>query len=187
MEGFTIIDAVVAVVIIISAILAYSRGLVREVMAIVGWVVAAVAAFVFAPAAEPLMREIPYLGAFLADSCELSIIAAFATVFAVALVIAALFTPLFSSLIRNSALGGLDQGGGFLFGVLRGALLVAIAFIVYDRAMADAALPMVDDSRSAAIFGQLVTSLEQAIPEDAPGWIVQRYDDLVSHCAPVEG
>lgn len=187
MEGFTIIDAVVAVVIIISAILAYSRGLVREIMAIVGWVAAAVVAFVFAPAAEPLMREIPYLGAFLADSCELSIIAAFATVFALALVVAALFTPLFSSLIRNSALGGLDQAGGFLFGVARGALLVAIAFIVYDRAMADAAMPMVDDSRSAAIFAQAVTSLEQSVPEDAPGWIVQRYEALVSHCAPIEG
>ncbi len=185
MEGFTIIDAVVAVIIIISAILAYSRGLVREVMAILGWVVAAVAAFVFAPAAEPLMREIPYLGSFLADSCELSIIASFATVFALALVVAALFTPMFSSLIRNSALGGIDQGLGFLFGVLRGALLVAIAFIVYDRAVAEAAVPMVDDSRSAAIFAQAVASLEAAIPEDAPGWIVQRYEALVGHCAPV--
>ena len=34
MEGFTIIDGVVAAVVIISALLAYSRGLVREVMAI---------------------------------------------------------------------------------------------------------------------------------------------------------
>ncbi len=184
MDGFTIIDAVVAVVILISAILAYSRGFVREVMAILGWVVAAVAAFVFAPTVEPMMREIPYLGDFLADSCELSVIAAFAAVFAVALVVAALFTPVFSSLIRRSALGGLDQGMGFLFGVARGALLVVIAFIVYERAVADAAIPMVDNSRSLAIFGQLTESLEQSIPEDAPGWIVSRYEELVSICAP---
>ena len=38
MEGFTIIDGVVALVIVLSALLAYSRGVVREVMAIVGWV-----------------------------------------------------------------------------------------------------------------------------------------------------
>lgn len=185
MDGFTIIDAVVAVVILISAILAYSRGFVREIMAILGWVVAAVAAFVFAPTVEPMMREIPYLGDFLADSCELSVIAAFAAVFAVALVVAALFTPVFSSLIRRSALGGLDQGMGFLFGVARGALLVVIAFIVYERAVADAAIPMVDNSRSLAIFGQLTESLEQSIPEDAPGWIVSRYEELVSICAPL--
>jgi membrane protein required for colicin V production len=94
---------------------------------------------------------------------------------------------MFSSLIRNSALGGLDQAGGFLFGVLRGGLLVAIAFIVYDRAVADAAIPMVDSSRSAAIFAQLVSTLETSVPQDAPGWIVQRYETLVGACAPAEG
>ena len=45
MEGFTIIDGIVAVVIILSAVLAYSRGLVREVLSIGGWVVATVAAY----------------------------------------------------------------------------------------------------------------------------------------------
>ena len=34
MEGFTLIDGLVALVIVLSAILAYSRGLVREAMAI---------------------------------------------------------------------------------------------------------------------------------------------------------
>jgi membrane protein required for colicin V production len=36
MEGFTLVDGVVAGVIVLSAILAYSRGLVREGMAILG-------------------------------------------------------------------------------------------------------------------------------------------------------
>ena len=113
MDSFTLVDAAVALVIIVSAILAYSRGLVRELLAIAGWVVAAIVAYVLAPTFEPLVREIPYVGEILGDSCELTIIAAFAAVFAVMLVVVALFTPLFSSLIRNSALGGLDQGLGF--------------------------------------------------------------------------
>ena len=61
MEGFTIIDGVVAVVIILSALLAYSRGFVRESLSIAGWVAAAVLAFMFAGQAEPLIREIPIL------------------------------------------------------------------------------------------------------------------------------
>ena len=182
MEGFTLIDGVVAAVIVISAILAYSRGLVREVMAIAGWVVAAVLAFIFAPSVEPLMREIPMLGEFLRDSCELSVIAAFATVFAGALVLAALFTPLFSSLVRRSALGGIDMGLGFLFGVARGVLLVAVAFIAYDRAVTPGSVPMVDESRSAAVFARVAASIEQSIPDDAPNWVVQRYEDLVAVC-----
>ena len=94
MEGFTIIDGVVAVVIVLSALLAYGRGLVRELMAIVGWSAAAVLAFLFAPQVEPLVRELPYIGEFLADSCELSVIGAFALVFATALIVVSLFTPL---------------------------------------------------------------------------------------------
>ena len=44
MDGFTIVDGVVAVVIILSAILAYARGFVRESLAILGWIGAAVLA-----------------------------------------------------------------------------------------------------------------------------------------------
>jgi membrane protein required for colicin V production len=183
MEGFTLVDAVVAVVIVLSAILAYSRGLVREVLAIAGWVAAAVLAFLFAASAEPLIRELPVVGDFLRDSCELSRIAAFAAVFAVGLIIMALFTPLFSSLVQRSALGGVDQALGFLFGVARGLLLVAVAFVVYDRAVAANTVPMVDDSRSAAVFAAFQSRLESAIPQDSAGWIVQRYEALVGDCA----
>lgn len=182
MDGFTLIDGIVALVILASAILAWSRGLVREVMAIAGWIVAAIVAFIFAPTVEPLMREIPTVGEFLADSCELSVIAAFATVFAATLVVAALFTPLFSSLIRRSALDGIDMGLGFLFGAARGILLVAVAFIAYDRAVAPGTVPTVDDSRSAAIFAKVAEALERSVPADAPNWIVQRYEELIAVC-----
>lgn len=179
---FTVIDGAVAVVILLSAILAYSRGLVREAMAIAGWIAAAVLAFLFAGKAAPLIKEIPVLGKFLGDSCELSMIGSFAAVFAIALVVASLFTPLFSSIIQRSALGGVDQGLGFLFGVLRGVLLVAVAFVVYDRVIADAPVPMVDNSRSAKIFAQMQDKLNSQIPSDAPGWIVARYEELVGSC-----
>ncbi len=182
MEGFTLVDAVVAGVIILSAILAYARGLVREGMAIVGWIGAAVVAFIFAASVQPLVKELPVVGNFLSDSCELSIIAAFALVFAVALIIASLFTPLLSSAIHRTVLGGIDQGLGFLFGAVRGVLLVAVAFIVYDRALASEALPMVDNSRSATIFASMQEELNARIPTDAPAWIVGRYNELTQVC-----
>jgi membrane protein required for colicin V production len=182
MEGFTLIDAIVAAVIVLSAILAYSRGLVREGMAIAGWVLAAVVAYMFAPQAEPLVKELPVVGDFLKDSCELSIIASFAGVFALGLVVMSLFTPLFSSAVQRSVLGGLDQALGFVFGVVRGVLLVAVAFIVYDRAVAADTIAMVDDSRSAKVFASFQGSLNETIPEDAPGWIVGRYEQLVATC-----
>jgi membrane protein required for colicin V production len=182
MEGFTIVDGVVAIVIVLSAILAYSRGFVRELMAIAGWAAAAILAFLFAEAVQPLVLEIPYAGEFLQGSCELSMIAAFAVVFAVALLVASIFTPLFSSAIQNSAIGGVDQALGFLFGVARGVLLVAVAFIIYDRVVVGDAVASVDNSRTAAIFARAQDDIDRQMPEDAPGWIVTRYEDLVGSC-----
>lgn len=184
MEGFTLIDGIVAVIIVMSAILAYSRGFVREALAIGGWVAAVIVAYFFAPSAEPLMREIPVVGEFLGDSCELSMIAAFAVVFAIALIVVSIFTPLFSGAVQRSALGGIDQGLGFLFGVLRGAVLVVIALVVYDRLIVTDPVPMIDDSRTAKIFAQVSESVNEQIPDEAPGWLVQRYEDLVAGCDP---
>lgn len=183
MEGFTIIDGIVAVIIIISAVLAYSRGFVREALSIGGWVLAAVAAYVFAPTAEPLMKQVPILSDFLGNSCELAMIAAFAAVFALALIIFSVFTPLFAGAVQRSALGGIDQGLGFLFGAARGALLVAIAFIIYERVIVSDPIPMVDDSRTSVVFSQLSDTIDEQIPADAPGWIAQRYDDLIGQCS----
>ncbi|MCS6625860.1 CvpA family protein [Roseibacterium beibuensis] len=187
MEGFTMFDGVVAGVIVVSAILAYTRGFVREVMSIFGWIGAAVVAFIFAPTAVPLMNEIPYLGDFIGGSCELGIMASFAAVFAVALVVISLFTPVFSSAIQQSAIGGVDAGLGFLFGVARGVLLVVVILIAYDRVVGDEPIAAISDSRSAQVFASMQGDVEDQIPTDAPGWILERYEQLTNTCtAPAE-
>ncbi len=182
MDGFTIIDGVVALVIVLSALLAYSRGFVRESLAIAGWVAAGIVAFIFAPQLEPIVKEVPVVGEFIADSCELSMIGAFAVVFAVGLIIASLITPLFSSLVQRSALGGLDQGLGFIFGVARGILLVAIAYFVYETVITSQNIQIIDDSRSARVFAQMTEKVESGNPEEALGWITRQYEELVGKC-----
>lgn len=184
MENLTAVDGGAALIIIISAILAFSRGLVRELMAILGWIGAAIAAFYFAPGVQPLVKELPVVGEFLSDSCELSVVAAFAGVFVIGLIVAALFTPLFAGAVQRSALGGIDQALGFLFGAARGILLIAIAFIVYDRVLAGQQIAMIDNSRTALVFANFQAQIDQSIPTDAPGWIVDRYNELTNVCAP---
>lgn len=181
MEGFTIVDGVAAAVIVISAILAYSRGFVRECLSIAGWVAAAIVAYMFAPQAVPLAKEIPYVNTLI-EACEPATITGFALVFAVVLVVVSIFTPIFSGAIQRSALGGIDQGLGFLFGVARGVLLIVVAVVIYDRVVADQAIPMVDDSRTARVVAQMSEPIDSMIPTDAPGWIVDTYEGLISHC-----
>lgn len=181
MEGFTIVDAGVAVVIVFSAILAYSRGFVREALAIAGWIGAAILAYMFAPQATPLVGEIPVVKDFL-DNCSAATIAGFAGVFALALVVFALFTPLFSAVVQRSALNALDQGLGFLFGALRGVLLVVIALIIYDFVLGGGGMPVVDDSRSARVFASVQDQLsgEIANQDQALSWLTERFEDLIA-------
>lgn len=181
MENFTLVDAGVAVIVLMSGVLAYSRGLVRELFAIAGWVVAAVVAYKFAGQAAPLVKQIPGLDQFL-DNCELATIAGLFAVFAGALIIMSILTPLFSAIIQRSALSGIDQGLGFLFGVARGVLLVAVALVVYGKVMTPGSLEIVDKSRSALIFASLSDRLSAEVPTDAVGLAQGYYDALMKQC-----
>lgn len=185
MNGFTIVDGVVAGIIVLSAILAYSRGFVREALAIAGWVGAAVLAYAFAGSAQPLVKEIPVINKVIGENCELSIITAFALVFAIGLIIASLFTPLFSSVVQRSFLGGIDQGAGFLFGAVRGIALAAAAFLIYD--MAHQSIAMVDQSRSAKVYASFKGGIQSAMPDNFLTMIVDHYNSLTAICAPATG
>lgn len=181
MEGFTIIDGVVAGVILVSSVLAYSRGLVRELLTIAGWVGAAVLAYLFAAMAEPLVREIPILNKVIGENCELSLIASFLVVFAVGLILASLFTPLFSSMVQRSVLGGLDQALGFLFGAARGLLLVSAALVIYS--MTNQKVEVVEKSRSITILAGLAGDVQNLIPTDLMGKMEAQYHTMTAVCA----
>jgi len=189
MEGFTLVDGGAAFVLLISAILAYSRGLVRELLSIGGWIAAAVSGYFLAPKVEPLIREIPVLSNIIGDSCELSMIAAFAIVFAVTLIIVAIFTPLFAGAVQRSALSGFDQGLGFLFGVVRGVALILVAMVAYNFIGVD--VEMINNSKTKEILAGSEAQIQDAIEKDGEAgqesmlaWLQTRYQELTTECAP---
>ena len=187
MDSFTLVDGGSAAILLISAILAYSRGLVRELLSIAGWIAAAISAFVFAPSVEPLVREIPIISDIVGTRCELSIIAAFAAVFALTLAIVAIFTPLFSGLIQRSVLGSFDQSLGFLFGALRGLILILVALVVYNFIGAD--LNIIENSQTKKILAGSETYIKNVIEQDGDAgqasltsWMQNKYEELTISC-----
>ena len=180
---FTYIDGAAAVLVILSAILAYSRGLTREIFALGGWIVAGLAAFYFAPMLEPLMREIPAVGKFLAENCVISMIAAFSLIVAAALLIMAVFTPIFSSVVLESALGPIARVLGFLFGVARGVLLIAVAYLIYTNLSGDEVLPALENAASKPMLDQAAGILDEYRPKEVPAWFSERIDARLSPCA----
>lgn len=183
MEAHVLVDIGIVLIVLISAILAYSRGLVREILSIAGWIIAAIVAYVFAPQAEPLVREIPYVGDFFGNNCIMSLIVSFAVVFAVVLIIVSIFTPLFAGMVQRSAVSAIDRGLGFLFGVARGILLVLVAFVLYEIILPpDSRLAWVEQSQSRAILATAVTDLNTMRPTEVPPWLTDRYEGFVSTC-----
>lgn len=121
--SLTALDLVAIGIVLVSAGLAFLRGFVHEVLSIGAWVGAAFATLYGFPLARPLAHE--YISIPLAAD-----IAAGIAVFLLSLLVLSLVTSAISRQVQSSGLNSLDRSLGFLFGLLRGAVVVSLAFIV---------------------------------------------------------
>ncbi|HET7410006.1 MAG TPA: CvpA family protein [Paracoccaceae bacterium] len=179
---FTYVDAIVAAIVAISAFLAYSRGLTRELLAIGGWILAALLAFYLAPAFAPIVAEIPWLGPKLAGSCLILMIASFSIIVAFGLLLLAVFTPIFASAVLDSVLGPVDRVLGFLFGIARGLLLVAVGYLIYDSFVGGESVPALENAASRGIFEETAQLIDQYRPREMPPWLENRISALTAPC-----
>lgn len=120
MTGF---DYAVAGIVVLSGLLGWWRGLVYEVLSLLGWVAAYVAARLFAADAAPLMPAA--LGAE-----DVRMAAAFALLFVAALIVGGILAWLLSKLVKWVGLGWLDGSLGALFGMLRGMLVTLVLVLL---------------------------------------------------------
>jgi membrane protein required for colicin V production len=174
MEGFTIIDGVVALVIVMSAMLAYSRGFVREAMAIAAGSPPRCWPSSSRRRSSRWSRKCPWWAAFPADSCELSIIAAFAVVCGGAGRVA-LHAALFLHRAALGASAGSTRGLAFSSACCAGSCSSRLPTIVTSQDVA-----IIDDSRSARVFARLTSGVDESDPQAALGWITRQYEELVA-------
>jgi membrane protein required for colicin V production len=118
----TWVDLVVVGVVAVSGLLALSRGFVREVLGLGAWAGAAAFTYWGTPLARPQFER------WIASPEWVGPVTA-VTLFIGSLLILMLVSGWIGSLVRGSALGGLDRTLGLVFGLARGALLVVFAYI----------------------------------------------------------
>ena len=119
----TWVDLVVLGVLAVSALLAFMRGLVREVLGLAAWVGSALVATWGLPAARPKFHD--WFGnAPWVDPVTWGLL------FLVTLIILMIVCSWISRIVRASPLGGLDRTLGLVFGLARGAALVVVAYIL---------------------------------------------------------
>jgi len=115
----TIFDLVVLIIFIVSVLLSIIRGIVRESLSLAGWVIAYMAAKIFA---KDFVIVLPL--SITDDSLRMVI--SYVAVFLAVLIVMSMVTMLASALIRTVGLGLVDRSLGALFGFARGLLVVLL-------------------------------------------------------------
>ncbi len=184
MGEFNFFDLAASAFVLISAYLAYVRGMVREFMAIAGWIVSAVAAYFLAPQATPLVGQLPVVGPYFEGSCEITIIVAFTLVFAAALIICSAVTALLNRMTTHTGLGILNQGMGMVFGVVRGIFVIAVVLILHDAIFSGGqSFSVVSESRSNAMMYDLQLRIRELIPSNAGSRFSVIYNNVTAICS----
>jgi membrane protein required for colicin V production len=119
----TIFDYLVLFVLLASVVISTMRGLVKEILSLVSWVVAFVVANAYGAQLAPLLPSmIP------GESVRLMV--AFVALFLGVRILMGLLTLAVDALVKASGLSLADRGLGGLFGFARGIVIVLFAVIL---------------------------------------------------------
>jgi membrane protein required for colicin V production len=118
----TTFDWMVVAVVTLSTLFAFVRGVIRELIALIAWVLGVIAALLYAPA---LAAMLPGLDGHVV----LRYVIAFALVLIAALLAGALVAWPLSKAVRAAGLGFVDRFLGSIFGLARGVVLM-LAFVL---------------------------------------------------------
>lgn len=118
----TVFDYIFIAVLVLSALVGMWRGLVSEVIAMLAWAVALLAAWRYAAVAAPL------LAGMIAEPMWRQV-AAFALIFVAVLLCAAFLRFLLREILKAVGLGAADRLFGAVFGLARG-VVVALAVVL---------------------------------------------------------
>ncbi len=165
---FTLLDGILLLVVLISAVLAMIRGFTREVFSIASWVAAAAAAYFLWD------KVLPYVQRYIDDK-NLALGITVAGIFFVTLLIVSIITMRISDFVLDSRAGPLDRTLGFAFGAARGVVLVIIAVLFINFFIAPEKQPeWIAMAKSKPWLDSLGQDLMNRLPEDPEAEIMQR-------------
>lgn len=158
-SSFNPIDLAVIAVIAISALLAFVRGFVREVLSIAGWVGAAFVTLYSFPVAAQYSRD------FIESRMVADAVAAIG-VFVVALILFSIVTHMISERVQDSSLSAIDRSLGVVFGVFRGAVVVSLAYMFAVYLWADDQPALLAQARTKPMMVAGSDAIRELLPSD---------------------
>ncbi|MBL1234923.1 MAG: CvpA family protein [Rhodobiaceae bacterium] len=123
-------DVAVIVIMLISGVLAFFRGFTSEIISILAWVAGTLMSLWLYP------YLLPFMGSFVSPDWLAAAISA-AVIFTIVFVAISALTYKWGEKIRNSHIGMLDRTLGFVFGVMRGLIVISVAFLFFSWLVVD--------------------------------------------------
>jgi len=164
-----IIDLVVAAILLISAVISFLRGLIRETLTIAGIIGGFVAAFYLGDNLAPVFRN--WFGvdsenpSKLFDVIPMTIVAdglAYAFIFIAVVIIISVISHFIGGAVRAMGLGPVDRTLGVIFGVVRGALLLGLIYLPFHLLMdAESKTKYFSDSKTFGYIEKILSTQKQ--------------------------
>lgn len=172
------LDIGVIAVIALSAVFAFARGFVREALSIVAWVTAGVATLygfktVYA-IVDPMVHN-PLLS---------QLIAGFG-LFLSTLIVMTIITGFVARSVRSSALSPIDRPLGFIFGMVRGAFIVSLAYLLLDVSLSPSDRPSwIREAKSTPYLQEGADLLRAVLPESLKNKAADATDQTMKAVSP---
>ena len=152
------VDIFISVVLLVSAILSFSRGFTSEMLGIGAWFVAGIAGFYAMPWLEPYALK--YL--------HKPVLANLAVFAAVALLILVTLTLIFSRItdkVQKSVLNRLDHFLGFIFGLVRGVVILVLIYFLMMTLTPKTLEDYQKQSKAFPYLERVTDSVKEHLPE----------------------
>ncbi len=154
------LDIILVGIMIFSGFLAMLRGLTREMLSIMSWALAAlVTLFAYSHFKSDVRGLI--------DTPMLADATLIAVVFIGSLIIFSLVTANVSERVLDSRVGAVDRTLGFVYGLIRGLILVVIAYLIVGQIVEPKNMPKwVTEARSLPLIESAGSTIKSFLPDN---------------------
>ena len=133
-------DVIILVLIFISALFAFYRGFSLELLSISVWIISFFVSYAYGYNLINFFNKV-------INNILISTAISYIVVFLIVFVIFSFLTRKFSVFIKDSYVGLIDKSLGFIFGILRGYVIVGLCFFLFDYFYNGKRLEFIDNSK----------------------------------------
>lgn len=167
------LDVIILIVVAISGLIALSRGLIKEVLSIVGWVLSGFAVVWLLPILTPVVKEYVDSGLLAGIISAIFILILFMIIWIYA-------TDSLIGKIRSSKLNSVDRLLGLFFGLVRAFLLIVLINILVSWCMPFEKQPeFMQKSKYFQKAGEFAKPIENMIPQETLDIIKKKTDKYI--------